>query len=79
MTVKTVDLLAEIGRTVHGEYWQGALSRDLGINRQTILRWLTGRTPLPPTHGVWDDLADMLRERAAKMKSLAEKIEKTEQ
>ena len=62
---RTPDMLAAIGRALHGEQgWQSALAADLGISRETLRRWLNGHTHLPPDHGVWRD-AMALMERAA--------------
>ena len=34
------DHLAEIGRSLYGANWQAPLARDLGVNRESIRRWL---------------------------------------
>lgn len=48
------DLLAAIGRALHGERWIKPLARDLGINELTIRRWLSGHTRLPEDHKVFE-------------------------
>jgi len=58
------DLLAKAGRLIHGEQWQGPLSWDLGISRETLRRWLNGKESLPQDHGIWSDLSDILTETA---------------
>ena len=65
MIERTPDILAEIGRAIHGDRWIAPLADDLEINRETLRRWLNGHTPLPPDHGMWQDLADVV-ERYAK-------------
>ncbi len=55
------DMLADIGRALHGERWLMRFSRDLEISDDTLSRWMTGRIPLPPDHGVFDDAARLLR------------------
>lgn len=62
------DHLAEIGRALYGEHWQAPLARDLGVNRESIRRWLNGSSPFGPAHGAWRDLRTVLegiRNRAA--------------
>ena len=38
-------------------YWQGALSRDLGVNPRTVRRWASGETTPPPGVLAWLDRA----------------------
>ena len=61
---RTPDGLADVGRLMHGDDWQAALARDLGINRESIRRFLNGRQPLPPDHKIWLDVANLLRQAA---------------
>jgi hypothetical protein len=65
------DVLAAVGRAIHGERWQAPLSRDVGVNENTIVRWLTGKTPLPADHGVFDDVLKRLDEICATRDALA--------
>lgn len=60
-----VEMLAVAGRMLHGDEWQAPLARELGINRETIRRWLNGSAPLPAEHGVFDDLKAILLRRAS--------------
>ena len=81
MIERTPDGLAAIGRLLHGEDWQSPLARDLGVNRESIRRWLNGSQPLPPEHGIWDDViiivraqADESRRQAATLSAVADRI-----
>lgn len=79
--MNSVETLAEAGRLLHGAEWQGPLARDVAINRETIRRWLNGRTPLPPDHSVFERLAAVLAaaadreiQHAASMRQLAARM-----
>lgn len=64
--IRTPDGLADVGRALHGDEWQAPLARDLGVSRESIRRWLNGSQPLPPAHGMWDDLAALAAAEAAR-------------
>lgn len=70
------DMLADIARALYGEQWRMALARELGINDKTITRWMTGRTPLPADHRIFDDLSRTIEEAreaaATRRKTLGE-------
>lgn len=57
------DMLADIGRVLYGEHWRLPLARGVGVDDDTIRRWMTGRTPLSASHGVFDSALDLLRRR----------------
>ena len=54
------DMLADIGRALYGEHWRLALARGVGVDDDTIRRWMTGRTELRCDHGVFDDALALL-------------------
>lgn len=54
------DRLREIGQRLHGERWQTALARDLGVRDHRVRQWLKGQ-PVPA--GIWADLARLETER----------------
>lgn len=72
--IRTPDTLADIGRALYGERWQSPLAEALGINRETLRRWLTGSSHLPSDHGVWNDLRDVVREAAAAHHAIASQL-----
>ncbi len=52
--------LREVGQRLHGERWQTALSRDLGVSDRRVRQWLEGqRVP----EGIWADLERIEVER----------------
>lgn len=65
------EMLAEVGRSLYGERWQLPLADDLGINRETIRRWLSGHTPLPADHGVFADVAGIICNRRAELAEIS--------
>jgi hypothetical protein len=65
-------LIRAIGEALFGSRWQTDLGDHLGVNRRTVQRWLAGQNE--PQPGVWDDLEETLRERAAEQRRLCEAI-----
>jgi hypothetical protein len=58
------ELLAEIGSSLYGDdAWRGRLADALNIRRDTMRHILSGKSRLPPDHGLWRDLAALLEER----------------
>lgn len=48
------DMLADVGRALYGqEHWRRPLARALGIDQDTLRRWLTGRSSLQADHPVF--------------------------
>jgi hypothetical protein len=68
----TPELIRAAGEALFGSRWQTDLGDELGINRRTVQRWVSGQNePMP---GVWADLEAMLSERAAEQLRLCEAI-----
>lgn len=66
------DVIAAVGRALFGDHgWQAKLARALDVNENTVGRWLTDRTPLPASHGVFATLSEHLRRLGA----LADKLD----
>ena len=53
-----VELLVDIGQTLHGEHWRKALAHDLGKDHKEIWRWMTGKAKINVT--VIERLIDLL-------------------
>ena len=56
------DLLIECGEALYGPRWQSEMARDLGVNKRTIGRWLSGASPIPL--GLRNDLRRLVGARA---------------
>lgn len=65
MPLAPPDMLADIGRALHGENWRKPLSRDLQLNDETLRRWMSGRQELPADHGVFRDAMALIVSRKA--------------
>jgi len=39
--------LRQVGEGLHGQYWQSAMARALGVSRFSIYRWLSGQRKPP--------------------------------
>ena len=62
------EMLTAIGIALHGpDHWKMRLARDLGIDDDTLRRWVSGRTPLSPTHGVFQDALALLERRGVEI------------
>jgi len=68
---RPADQLAHVGRALYGEHWRLALARGVGVDDDTIRRWMTGRTPLPASHGVFRDALALLRRRGDEIDTAA--------
>lgn len=68
--------LAEIGECLHGPDWQAALARDLDMDRKNMQRWINGHTRLAAEHGLFDDLAELLRQRADEIGAQADALDR---
>lgn len=64
----------EFGKELYGPSWRGELARSLGVSERTVLRWQTGRIPQEAAY----DMAQLCRQRAARLKSIAAEIERAE-
>lgn len=69
------DMLADTGRALYGDHWRMPLSRGLEVDDDTIRRWMSGRTKLPPDHGVFSIAAALLRRREREISRAREKLE----
>lgn len=56
-------ILAHAGEVLYGENWRMPLARALGINDDTIRRWMQGVTVLPIGHAVFGKLDALLDRR----------------
>ncbi len=45
--VMTSEALADIGTARHGSRWKSPLAREIGVTRETMSRWASGRFPIP--------------------------------
>lgn len=71
----TAELLAEAGRLLYGEIgWSGPLSEDLMIQQRTIQAWTSGKRDLMANNDVMQRLESLLREEAAELKAMADRI-----
>jgi hypothetical protein len=68
------DILAKVGRALHGEHFAQSLAKDLDINRDTPRRWLAGKTPLQANHGVFGDLLALLNRRIAELTKVRDEL-----
>lgn len=73
------EALALAGKAIHGDLWQAALARDLGVSARSLRTWAAGRDNIPA--GVRIDLARMCAElssqhqaRATTLAMAAEKL-----
>lgn len=66
------DTLAACGRALFGDRWQSALAEELGVNRRTILRWLSGEWAVSAY--VRPKLRDMIRRRGEECRALMERL-----
>ena len=55
-------LLIECGEALYGPRWQSEMARDLGVNKRTIGRWLSGVSAVPA--GLRNDLRKLVGARA---------------
>lgn len=56
-------LIAEAGRTLYGEYWQGNFLRRMGITRDSLRDWLNGKNAsFDMSHWAWPKIEALLRD-----------------
>ena len=72
VTGTAADMLAYAGRAMHGARWIMSTARDLAVSDNTVSKWMSGRVPLPATHGVFADLAGLLERRASEIRQAAD-------
>lgn len=58
--------LIALGSAIHGELWQNATARDLGVNPRQVHRWVSGA--YSPSDGVIRDLIRIAEAHAARLK-----------
>lgn len=69
---RTPDAFLEIAETLCGPSWVSQYSAWLNISDRTLRRMVVGEAPIPD--GVWDDVANLCRQRAEKLTTLASSI-----
>lgn len=73
--VPASDMLAAIGRALHGEHWLGGLAADLKVNERTIRAWMNDRDVLNAQHRVFDDALALCRDRSDQLLQAAAALE----
>jgi hypothetical protein len=65
---KAADLLAEVGRALHGDEWPTKLAADLGVTKDTLRTWRRGRdVHFGPGHHALDRLLALVEGRAGEV------------
>jgi len=64
------ELLAETGKLLYGEHWMSEMANDLGINRETVRQFTTGRMRFPAEHPLMDRLVDLIDLRMVALNDL---------
>lgn len=70
------DMLTDIGRALYGEHWRFPLARGVGVNDETIRRWMNGHTVLPPDHGVFANALGLLKQREQELGAMRRELTK---
>jgi len=73
--VPASDMLAAIGRALHGEHWLGGLAADLKVNERTIRAWMNDRDALNAQHRIFDDALALCRGRSDQLVQAAAALE----
>jgi hypothetical protein len=68
------DLLAAIGRALHGEAYKAPLARDLDMRPDSIDAMSKGTSRVPP--GLWRDLWRLLDRRRANLVDLMAEVDR---
>lgn len=66
------DMLAEAGRALYGPEFGQRLANDLGIDRESVRRWLTGKTPFNYEHAVIAELLVLVEARIIALQKIQE-------
>jgi hypothetical protein len=75
VTDSPADALAQVGRALYGEdAWVKPFADRFGVSRDTIRRWLTGRSDLRVDHGIFNDSLDVLAARIAELETARVKL-----
>lgn len=72
-----VDLLADVGRALYGEHWRIALARAIGVDDDTVRRWMTGRTAFGFNHPVWARAIALVAQRRREIERVDRAISQT--
>jgi len=63
------DLLAQVGRSLYGNFFSRHMAADIDVNERTMRRWLTGDLEVPD--GVAAELIELVDERRHELDKLA--------
>jgi hypothetical protein len=70
------DILADVGRAIFpGDDWQARLAVALGVRRDTIQHWQSGRLPFGPGHGAFDDLLALVAKRESELHAAKDELQ----
>lgn len=74
------DMLADTARVLYDDHgatphWRMAVARGLGVDDDTIRRWMSGRTVLHHDHGALRDLLQLARDRETEISRAADDLE----
>lgn len=73
--VPASDMLAAVGRALHGVHWLGGLAADLKVNERTIRAWMNNRDVLNAQHRIFDDALALCRGRSDQLVQAAAALE----
>jgi len=74
--IPPAQMLEQVGLALYGGDWQRALARDLEVRHDTVRHWVSGRLPLEPGHGAFNDALALLQTRAAQTVKAAAALER---
>jgi len=74
------DILAETARVIYDTHdvtphWRLPVARGLGIDDDTVRRWMSGRTALPANHPALPRLLELTRRREHEIHVAGDKLE----
>jgi len=67
--------LAEAARMIYGAEWTAPLAREARVDPAFVAGWINGSLPIDASYGVFGDLADLMRMKAAKILQAADALE----
>ncbi len=62
--------LEQIGVTLYGSNWKGALADCLGVRRQSIQQWIKTKSIIPMR--VWDKLAELIESKKTELEQASD-------